>query len=524
MRMPPNPRFRVLPACAVAALFLWGHVTPLFAQTAPSDAAAQREPRKPGGERPKGAKRDAATAHQPADVAALNQLSVILGRPTAQSITANVLAGESMECYLEYGTQSGAYPQKTPNVNLLAGQPAEVELSGLVGATSYVYRLRFRQPGQTEFSVGAEQRFHTQRKPGQPFVFELQGDSHPERPQQFDPGLYAQTLRSVAQDRPDFYITMGDDFSVDTLDVIDAETVTQRYRLQRPYLALVGQTAPLFLVNGNHEQAAAVNLNGTPNNVAVWAQTARNAYFPMPAPDQFYSGNGTPVQHIGLLRNYYGWTWGDALFLVIDPYWHSNAAVDNVFGRREKKGSDRLQDATRSWRNMWDISLGEAQYRWFKHALETSTARYKFVFAHHVLGTGRGGIEQAGLYEWGGKEKSGRDTFAQHRPGWEMPIHPLMVKTGVTVFFQGHDHVFARQELDGVTYQTLPQPADPNYATHYQDAYRSGDLLPNSGRVRVSVGAEKVRVEYIRSYLPQDASTEGTKQQPGYAYELAPRK
>ena len=82
-----------------------------------------------------------------------------------------------------------------------------------------------------------------------------------------------------------------------------------------------------------------------------------------------------------------------------------------------------------------------------------------------------------------------------------MPIHDLMVKHGVTIFFQGHDHLFARQELDGVIYQTLPEPANPFYTTENADAYRSGTRLPNSGHVRVTVAPDGVVVNYIRSYL-----------------------
>ena len=45
--------------------------------------------------------------------------------------------------------------------------------------------------------------------------------------------------------------------SVDTLPTPYTEaSIAGRYTLQLPYLDLVGRTAPLFLVNGNHEQAA----------------------------------------------------------------------------------------------------------------------------------------------------------------------------------------------------------------------------------------------------------------------------
>ena len=446
----------------------------------------------------------------PADVAELARLSVVLGRPTATAVTANVLSIEGGEAYCEYGNAPGRYTLKTAVAALAPFVPVELQMDRLSPGTRWHYRLRHRKPGGATFAEGTEHSFHTQRPPGSPFVFELQGDSHPERGHQFDPALYAKTLRAAAADRPDFYLTMGDDFSVDTLSTVNAQTVAGRYTLQRPFLALVGQSTPLFLVNGNHEQAAACNLDGTPDNVAVWAQTARNAFFPQPAPDGFYTGDKTPVPHIGLLRDYYAWTWGDALFVVIDPYWHSLKAVDNVYGGGEKT------------RDKWNVTLGSEQYQWLKRTLESSKARFKFVFTHHVLGSGRGGIEQADLFEWGGKNKKGVDEFAQKRPGWALPIHQLMAKNGVTIFFQGHDHVFASQQLDGVVYQTLPEPADPSGALYFRDAYRTGDLLPNSGRVRVSVSPEKVRVEYLRSTLVLDENKQGDGGAVAFGYEIGP--
>lgn len=451
---------------------------------------------------------------QPPEVARLAALSVVLGRPTESSVTANVLSSSAKEAYIEYGPRPGQYSRKTAVVTLAANVPVELLLDSLAPDATGYYRLRHRVPGAADYAAEPEQSVHTQRRPGSAFTFEVQGDSHPERRQQFDPALYAQTLSHVAADKPDFYLTMGDDFSVDTLHEINKATVSQRYETQRPFLALVGQSAPLFLVNGNHEQAAAANLDGTPDNVAVWAQNARNRYFPQPAPDRFYTGNGTPVEHIGLLRNYFAWTWGDALFVVIDPYWHTEGVVDNPFGdgKPKAKRPDR-----------WTITLGDAQYRWLAQTLSASKAKFKFVFAHHVLGTGRGGIEQATLYEWGGKSQSGVDEFRSRRPTWELPVHQLMAKNGVTIFFQGHDHVFARQELDGVIYQTLPEPADPNYAWYFRDIYRMAEIHPNSGRVRVSVAPEKVSVEYVRSWLPGDVPAGQTDNSVAHAYKVMVR-
>lgn len=439
--------------------------------------------------------------------------SVILASPTRDSVRINLYApDQSGVVWLNYGTSSNILLRQTAKVPLTAGQALEIQLTGLQPATQHFYSLNYSPNAQTAASTVDAQGFYTAREPGNAFVFALQGDSHPERqPLQFNPELYQRTLDTAAADKPDFYILMGDDFSVDTLDPlkITKEQVVARYTLQRAYLGRIGKSAPLFLVNGNHEQTAGYMLDGTAENVAVWAQNARIALYSPPAPDSFYSGNTQSVPNIGLLRNYFSWTWGDALFAVIDPYWPSQVPVDNVFG-----GSNKIQHS------MWEVSHGNDQYQWLKQTLAQSKARYKFVFAHHVMGTGRGGIELAGLWEWGGRSSKGVMEFPTQRPTWERPIHQLMVDNKVTIFFQGHDHLWVRQQLDGVTYQTVSEPADANYALYFSDAYTSGDKFSNSGYTRVSVASSGVKVEYVRSVLPADEKTQGNQGSVVFSYNL----
>ena len=83
-----------------------------------------------------------------------------------------------------------------------------------------------------------------------------------------------------------------------------------------------------------------------------------------------------------------------------------------------------------------------------------------------------------------------------------MPIHALLKKHGVQAVFHGHDHFYAREELDGVVYQLVPQPANPRAslsaprnAAEY--GYTSGQLLGGSGYLRVDVGPRSARVEYV---------------------------
>ena len=439
--------------------------------------------------------------------------SVVLGSPTRTSIKANVYSpNQGGSVYLAYGTSPGNYTRQTAATTLVADTPLEIALDGLAGDTLYYYRLYYQ--GSNEIGPGPteEYSFHTARSAGNTFTFCIQGDSHPERiNSQFNGELYARTLLTAATDKPDFYLTIGDDFSIDQLNpaTVTAAQVRERYTIQRPYLGLVGAKAPLFLVNGNHEQAARYLLDGTPDNVAVWAQNARNTLYSQPAPDSFYSGNTEQIPNIGLLRNYFSWTWGDALFVVIDPYWESPVCPDNPFNGGSKRS------------NLWDVTHGDAQYQWLKTTLEQSSAQFKFVFGHHVMGTGRGGVELAGNYEWGGKNSNGTWGFTVNRPSWPTPIHQLMAANKVTIFFQGHDHIWARQQLDGVTYQTLSEPADPFYVLYNDDAFLSGDKLPNTGYTRVTVSPSEVKVDYIRTYLPKDEGSGKVSGTSAFSYSIA---
>ena len=440
--------------------------------------------------------------------------SVVLGAPTNEAVTANILSpNENWNVIVSYGRISGTYEKKTSIRSLSAGVPTEINLEGLAADSAYFYRLHLLNSSNVEVGSTSESRFHTARSTGASFSFTIQGDSHPERPNEFSSSLYTRTLQTAASDQPDFHITLGDDFSVDTLNpaTVTKAQVVERYTLQRPYLGLIGRSAPVFLVNGNHEQSAGYLLDGTENNVAVWAQNARNTYYTQPAPNNFYSGNTQTLPFIGQPRNYYSWTWGDALFVAIDPYLPSPVPLATIFGNTPLNT------------DIWAVTHGDAQYQWLKATLEQSKAKYKFVFAHHVMGASRGGIEVANLAEWGGYNKNGVNEFAQKRPTWSLPIHQLMVANKVTAFFQGHDHVWVRQQLDGVTYQTLSEPANPNYNfSEFSSSFLSGDKFPNSGYTRVNVSTSGVKVDYVRTYLPADEGVGKTNGSVAFSYTIAP--
>jgi len=452
--------------------------------------------------------------------------NIILGRPTDSSIAISVLGTEAQSVYVEYGTSKTALVKKSAPVALTAGIPLVIEISGLKANTKNYYRLRYKKASESSFTTGKTNSFSTAKTSGKSFSFSVQGDTHPERAgKMFNADLYSVTMANIASQQPDFHILLGDDFSIDPL--IDKGQANQAnveniYRTHRNWLAIAGASVPIFLVNGNHEQAAAYLLDGTATNPAVLAGNARLNYYPLPAPNRFYSGDTYEIPNVGLPRDYYAWTWGDALFISIDPYWHSNQAVDNVAGvsadTNDKTGGKNGSGKTT---NLWNVGIGDEQYSWLKKTLETSKAKYKFVFAHHVLGTGRGAVEISTNYEWGGKDPKGTSTFAKERPNWELPIHELMVKNGVSIFFQGHDHIFVTQERDGLIYQSMPNPADDTFSMFNDGAYLTGTKAPNSGHVRVTVTPAEAKVEYFLAARAQDSSRKNLST--AHSYTVKPK-
>lgn len=469
----------------------------------------------------------AATLH----AASTPSFTMLLGQPTDRSVTVNIRSDTALEIYFEYGVKSAVYTAQTKSA-LNASDPhapgffvLQSVMSGLQPDTQYYYRMDYRATGSTgAFTPGTEYSFHTQRPPGSTFVFCMQGDSHPERANSmFNSNLYIQTLTAVSKEHPDFFITSGDDFSVDNLPTPYTQAaVTGRYTLQLPYFDVFARSTPLFLGTGNHEETSLSNYNlpadsANSNQVPIWAQNARNLYYSVPGPNDtitgsFYTGNTTNISGIGLLRDYYSWQWGDALFVVIDPYWSSPAQVDTGLGGQNS--------STPKTSDKWNVTHGDAQYLWLKQTLEQSTAKWKFVFAHHVMGTGRGGIEIANQYEWGGNNSDGTWGLTAKRPTWTASLHQLFVANHVTAFFQGHDHIFAHQVLDGVTYQSVANPADNTYTAFNADAYTSGDIFPNAGYLKVTVSPASVKVEYIREWLPQDQSPTQVSGTVQFAYTI----
>ena len=430
-------------------------------------------------------------------------LRVLVGDVGDTYAKVQVIPEEDAALRVEYGV-SGARQATTPTYRALRGEVIEIRLEALAPDEEYSYGVVLSGGDQTYAAM--EGAFRTQRRKGSSFVFTVQSDSH--RDALTDDALYANTLKNILGDGPDFHMDLGDTFMTEKFAKSE-EAVRDRYLEERSFFEMIGGFVPVMLVNGNHEGENGFLLNKTGENLAVWASDARNKYFVTPSPGGIYSMSEDADKYAGLRGGHYAWEWGDAIFVVLDPFWYTI----------RKPGS--LADN-------WQYTLGKEQYEWLVGTLVASDAVFKFVFCHNLVGgldkDGRGGIEAAGYFEWGGYNPDGSYGFDSRRSGWEKPIHQVLAENGVDVFFHGHDHFFAKQELDGVIYQLVPQPGNPgskDFRLPGEYGYKEGVFLPSPGHIRVSVSPDRAVIEYVASSTGQRAgkADNGTV---AYSYSILP--
>ena len=360
-----------------------------------------------------------------------------------------------------YGSAPGKLTKSLPRTKFAKEEPVVLELKGLVPGARVYWQVKF------DTSASPERSFVTARPAGSPMTFSIQADSH------LDGGtVQAVYLRSLAaMHDTDFMVDLGDTFMTDkypNFKDAHAQYIAQRYYFDQAQV-------PILMVPGNHDGE-----RGADREMAPWARQERLRYFPS-APE-----------------NHWAYESGDALLIGLDPYGHTT--------NRPRRGGQNGNGGASEITDNWYVTLGKEQYDWLKKTLETSKAKWKFVFIHNLVGglgrDGRGGGEAAPLWEWGGKSADGTDAFKEKRPGWDAPIHQLLLKNKVSAVFHGHDHLFAHQEVDGIIYQCVPQPSHgrgggSRSAEEY--GYKQGEMLDGSGIVKLSVSPQRAGFTFVRT-------------------------
>jgi len=427
----------------------------------------------------------------------------ILGRPTDSAITMSILFDQDVQVYWEIGTASTTYTTTTSIVGANANEPLEFDFTGLLPNTIYYYRTRYRLlTSSGVYNAGAEHSFVTRKPRGTIFNFAVEADPHLDT--NTNPASYTLSLQNMLSAKPDFMIDLGDNFMSEKEPIVNRTTITNRTKLFRPYFGTLCHSAPLFITIGNHEGELGWRLNGTDSSMPVLAANIRKLYYPNPYPNNFYTGNSTAESYVGLRENYYSWEWGNALFVVIDPYWYTT--VSNRAG--------------------WGWTLGTIQYNWFKNVIQNSTAKFKFVFCHQLVGgngnDARGGTEYVDYFEMGGKNADSTWGFATKRPGWAEPIHSLLVNNNASIYFHGHDHFYGKQQKDCIIYQEVPQPSSKNINSNLAASYGylNGVFLPSRGYLNITVGNDSVKVDYVKTYLQTEENGSRHNKDIAFSYSI----
>lgn len=396
---------------------------------------------------------------------------------------------------------------------LRSERPTQVALEGFAAGSQFFHQCQFRRPGTAEWLSGPPTKQQTRRAAGVAFRVALIADSHVYRAVR-EPWMMEnlrKTVTLVLRDAPDFVVFLGDEagilFLLDPPGYMNPQRACERWELWRSAFAPLLSATPVFVVLGNHEGEAGFyqrHPDGAARTAHLqrWGTVARKRYCLNPLPDTYPEGGedegwrcpddddsvgGGHDGNCSPLQNYYAWSWGDALFVVLDVHRHTNPGG----------GTPR---APEEW------TLGAAQLRWLERTLTGTSAAWKFVIAHHLVGG----------YAWdlrGSRRDTdyvyGRGGARYARVGEQARVTDLMLRHGARFFLYGHDHVFAHQQAEGLHFVCCGRPTflqpdwwrTPGWHEAYGDvgARNPHDFHGAIGYTRLSVAPTRVQVEYVRS-------------------------
>ena len=397
-----------------------------------------------------------------------------LSRPTQSSITINLVAAErDIICYLKF-RQAATSPnepwQQTDMFSIKTITPIDIVLRNLMPGTLYQYEGHARHEDSDTFQVVWDNKFMTQRQQSSGFSFAVISDSHiaPRFGDRFE--ILSEISSSILTKRPDFLLMLGDNIQTFTSHggpMIEEKFGPMLYSALRHGLSDLPSSVPVFTVIGNWEGE-----NGWhPARERNWAQQARRAWLPNPDAGTYPEGGSEN-------EDYYGFTWGNVLFLVLNVtgYTPADHRLQSFVGKAD------------------DWTLGEKQKAWLYRQLSNSNARWKLLFIHHTVG-GNAGDDVNSRYGRGGGQAA--------RTGEQALIHEWMLQFGVQALFYGHDHVFTDNQVDGIHYICVGSAGAPWKFPESVTGYK--DYWTSSGFTWVDIEQNKLKISFIS---PHDVNDE----------------
>lgn len=386
--------------------------------------------------------------------AAVPLTAKLIGTPSSSSFSIALTSTSTVRAYIEYGYSKTVISGKTPFINIGKGTTQTLVVSNLRPNSTIYYRIKYALGTSLNYASLTQRTVKTSAAQQlSSSTFAVQADPHMDDNSSAE--VYEGTLKQIVAAAPAFLMDLGDIFMVDKLPNKTEANIRARFELMKGFYQKLGNV-PLKICLGNHDGELGYSSFNT--------KKYRKEYFPEQTGDlAYYSFNGP-----------------DQLHIVLDPFTYTTKNPTSAG---------------------WEWTLGKSQYDWLVETLKNSKAPHKFIYIHHLLvgnQTSRGGVEIAHRNEWGGKNVDGSDGFELNRPGWGKPIHQLLIEHKVGFVFKGHDHLYVKQELDGIIYQTVPQPSHPgNKINVNQYGYTSGKGVGGSGFIKVSTSGNQVKVDFV---------------------------
>ncbi|HXU65103.1 MAG TPA: metallophosphoesterase [Polyangia bacterium] len=395
--------------------------------------------------------------------------------PTASSFGLNAVVRDGDPATLQLQVRreaDGGWSVEDPP-SLPAPDVAQWRVSGLPRATRVPYRL-VRADDADPLYIGTAP---TTPPPGTPFTFAMITDTHL-NPR--DPLLEGTTvgidfygeMEQTMLDVMSQVSAIGADFVINLGDLLDYHALGQ-FNGPAPdvhwarlaylnYRRLLGDTtanAAHFEVIGNWEGESGCD----PPDAIARSTTQRLIYSPGPSPTTYAEGGSGN-------QDYYAFTWGDALFVVLNVMTYTPTC--------------HLLDYDPGLPDDW--TLGADQLAWLQRTLAGATSKWRFLFIHHTVGGAAGDPADTAYGRGGGQ--------AAH-VGEQAQIHAMMLQYGVQVFFYAHDHVFTDMVVDGIHYALPGSAGAPWKFDDSQTGYTQS--WPDSGYARARVTPEKVQVDFV---------------------------
>jgi hypothetical protein len=396
-------------------------------------------------------------------------LQPLLARPTTSSILINARNGaaDATATVRVHARGSSDLLRTTAPLRAAPGGWLEWSIDGLAPGTRYTYELHLASPAGPAV-VAARGEFITQRTGHESFTAALITDPHTGSFPEGAPPLHVMddVVRNVVRDKPEFVIALGDNVawpsSRDSAQS-SAEDAERAYDMYRRHIAPFSGSVPHFSLLGNWDGET----GKFPSASVALVRGARHKFLPNPN-DRTYPQGGSAGQ------DYYAFTWGPALFVILNVQGYTKASGPMVLPTQS--------DVTR----VEDWTLGRTQLAWLERTLKESTQPFKFLCIHHAVG-GNAGNPHDTLYGRGGARAA--------NVGEQRIVHAMMRKYGVQVFFYGHDHVFVDDVVDGIHYAL---PGSFGAPWHFQRPVTGYERFwTDSGHARLTVTPEQARVEYV---------------------------